>query len=86
MKKIFFLMIVCLLATSHVIAQSTVSGKVTDDSGEGLPGVNVLIKGTTNGIQTDLDGNYRLTFNPGDVLIFPTLDLRLRKYHQDLEL
>ena len=43
------------------LAQRTVSGKVTDDSGEGLPGVNVVIKGTTTGVITDLDGNYRLS-------------------------
>ena len=70
MKKLFFLMIVCLLAVAQALAQSTVSGKVTDESGEGLPGVNVLIKGTTNGAQTDLNGNYRLTVNSGDILIF----------------
>ena len=70
MKKFFFLMMACLLVIAQVIAQRTVSGKVTDDSGEGLPGVNVLIKGTTNGTQTDLDGNYRLAVNDGDVLVF----------------
>ena len=70
MKKLFFLMIVCLLAVAQALAQSTVSGKVTDESGEGLPGVNVLIKGTTNGAQTDLNGNYRLTVNSGDILVF----------------
>ena len=40
----------------------TISGTVTDgDSGDGLPGVNVLAKGTTTGTVTDVDGNYRLT-------------------------
>ena len=39
----------------------TVAGRVTDDTGEGLPGVNVLIKGTTTGTQTDIDGYYSLT-------------------------
>jgi len=42
----------------------TLSGKVTDaESGEGLPGVNVLVKETTVGTVTDIDGNYRLTVN-----------------------
>ena len=51
-------------------AQRTVSGTVTDDTGEPLPGVNVLIKGTTSGTQTDLDGNYRLSVEDGAVLVF----------------
>ena len=47
-----------------------VSGRVTDERGEPLPGVNVLISGTTLGTATDFDGNYRLDA-PGDaILIF----------------
>nr|WKN34894.1 SusC/RagA family TonB-linked outer membrane protein [Tunicatimonas sp. TK19036] len=42
--------------------QQTISGKVTDgESGDALPGVNVLAKGTTSGTVTDIEGNYRLT-------------------------
>lgn len=70
MKKFFFSMMVCLLVVAQVHAQRTVSGKVTDDVGEGLPGVNVVIRGTTNGTTTDLDGNYRLQANDGDVLVY----------------
>lgn len=40
--------------------QSTINGKVTDNKGEPMPGVSVLIKGTTNGTITDIDGNYVL--------------------------
>ncbi|MEM6830568.1 MAG: SusC/RagA family TonB-linked outer membrane protein, partial [Bacteroidota bacterium] len=69
MKKIFFSLIVCLLAMASAIAQRTVSGKVTDDLGEGLPGVNVVIKGTTTGTTTDFDGNYRLSVQEGAVLV-----------------
>lgn len=42
-------------------AQRTVSGKVTDENGESIPGVNVVLKGTATGTTTDLDGNYRLS-------------------------
>uniref|UniRef100_UPI003216C031 TonB-dependent receptor n=1 Tax=uncultured Draconibacterium sp. TaxID=1573823 RepID=UPI003216C031 len=41
--------------------QKSVSGKVTDENGEALPGVTVLIKGTTQGTISDIDGNYNLT-------------------------
>ena len=47
----------------------TVSGVVTDASGA-LPFVNVVVKGTNNGVQTDLDGKYSITAKPGDVLVF----------------
>ncbi|WP_179213405.1 SusC/RagA family TonB-linked outer membrane protein [Ekhidna lutea] len=70
MKKFFFSLMVCLFALTQVHAQRTVSGKVTDDTGETLPGVNVVIKGTTTGTTTDLDGNYRLQVNDGDILIY----------------
>ncbi len=49
-------------------AQSkTVSGNISDESGP-LPGVSVIIKGTTTGTETDFDGNYSLSTNVGDVL------------------
>lgn len=38
-----------------------VTGRITDERGEGLPGVNVLVKGTSNGTQTDSNGSYSLT-------------------------
>jgi TonB-linked SusC/RagA family outer membrane protein len=43
------------------ILEQRISGKVTDESNEPLPGVNVLVKGTTVGTVTDIDGNYQLT-------------------------
>jgi len=71
MKRILLLCFALLSFISfEVIAQRTVSGKVTDESGEGLPGVNVLLKGTTTGTQTDLDGNYRLSVDDGATLIY----------------
>ena len=49
--------------------EKTISGTVTDDSG-GLPGVNILIKGTSSGTDTDFDGKYTIKAKPGDVLVF----------------
>ncbi|MDO9615432.1 MAG: carboxypeptidase-like regulatory domain-containing protein, partial [Bacteroidota bacterium] len=40
--------------------QKSVSGKVTDSTGGSLPGVSVVVKGTTNGIMSDVNGNYSL--------------------------
>jgi len=54
-----------------IFAQSTVTGTVTEQSSsQPLPGVNILIKGTTTGAATDFDGNYQITANNGDVLVF----------------
>ena len=53
--------------------QQTVAGKITEAStGEVLPGVNIVIKGTTTGTVSDMDGNYRLNVNnaQSDVLVF----------------
>src|SRR5690606_25807426 len=47
-----------------------VEGTVTSqESGEGLPGVNVLIKGTTNGTVTDINGSYSVTAPDGDATL-----------------
>ncbi|WP_420575939.1 SusC/RagA family TonB-linked outer membrane protein [Ekhidna sp.] len=70
MKKFFFSMMACLLVMAYAHAQRTVSGKVTDDTGEPLIGVNVVIKGTTSGTTTDIDGNYRVQVNDDDVLVY----------------
>ncbi|MFP4341630.1 MAG: SusC/RagA family TonB-linked outer membrane protein [Cyclobacteriaceae bacterium] len=72
MKKIL-LTCFMLVFVLHAWAQErTVTGKVTDaDTGEGLPAVNVLLEGTTTGVVTDLDGNYRISVpSDGGTLIF----------------
>lgn len=45
-------------------------GIVTDDNGQPLPGVTVYVQGTTNGTITDLDGDFRISAEPGSMLIF----------------
>lgn len=47
-----------------------ITGTVTDDTGLPLPGVNVLIEGTTIGTQTDFDGNYAITAEKNRILVF----------------
>lgn len=52
------------------VADIEVSGKVTDETGVGLPGVNILLKGSTLGTVTDLEGNYKTTIPEEGTLIF----------------
>lgn len=49
------------IVATVLAADLTVSGRVTDETGSGVPGVNVVVKGTTNGTQTDTDGRYSIT-------------------------
>lgn len=55
---------------------SQISGTVTDETGEPLIGASVLIKGTTTGVITDLDGNYSISASQGTTLVFSSLGMR----------
>jgi TonB-linked SusC/RagA family outer membrane protein len=70
-KYLFSLLIFLITATQVLLAQEiTITGTVTDNTGAGLPGVNVLVKGTSNGTATDFDGRYEIKASQGDVLEF----------------
>ncbi len=56
--------------TAALAQQKQISGTVTDQDGLPLPGVSVLVVGTTQGTQTDFDGKYAITANQGEVLRF----------------
>ncbi|WP_299530144.1 TonB-dependent receptor [Ulvibacterium sp.] len=51
------------------VFQSSVTGTVTDDTGAPLPGASIVEKGTTNGTQTDFDGNYTINVDSGATLV-----------------
>ena len=73
-KRFITVLLALLFIGAQAFAQSSVSGKVTDQSGEPLVGVNVLVKGTTIGTMTDLDGNYSLSnLKQGAVLVFSSI-------------
>tara|TARA_R110002096_G_scaffold236751_1_gene427550 strand:+ start:1782 stop:4868 length:3087 start_codon:yes stop_codon:yes gene_type:complete len=55
------------------MAQSVVTGTVTDKANLPLPGANIIIKGTTTGTQTDFDGNFSIEAASGDVLVISYL-------------
>jgi TonB-linked SusC/RagA family outer membrane protein len=65
------LVLLFALVSQLALAQEkTASGVVTDVSGLPLPGVNVVIKGTNKGVQTDFDGNFKIQAKEGAVLVF----------------
>jgi TonB-linked SusC/RagA family outer membrane protein len=70
LTQLMFLL-VFVLGASSTYAQRTVSGKVTDGkTGDPLIGANILVKGTSNGTITDLDGMYSLSVAEGSTLVF----------------
>ncbi len=63
-----------MFSTTSVLAQSrTINGTVKDNDGIPLPGVNVVIEGTSLGTQTDFDGNYAIEADKGQRLVFSYL-------------
>ncbi|MBC8768904.1 TonB-dependent receptor [Arenibacter sp. BSSL-BM3] len=70
MKKFYLLTLLLLGNLTLLVAQNSVSGNVTDDSGEPLVGVNIVEKGTTNGTTTDFDGNYQISVFDNAILVF----------------
>ncbi len=70
-KKRLYLILVLLFASfASAIAQTKVSGTVTEANGSSIPGVSIVEKGTTNGTTSDIDGKYSLTVGSNAVLQF----------------
>ncbi|MEQ9164801.1 MAG: carboxypeptidase-like regulatory domain-containing protein, partial [Fulvivirga sp.] len=77
-KLLLLFMLLSAIGISNTWAQErTVTGKITSvDDGEALPGVNVVLKGTTIGTVTDFDGNYTLSISDQNaVLVFSFIGL-----------
>ena len=58
------------------IQQQEISGVVTDTDGNALPGVAIIIEGTTNGTETDFDGKYTIAAPSGSVLVFAFVGMK----------
>ena len=101
MKKIFFLFSLILTFSAIYAQQKSVTGRVTDENNDPIPGANVVVKGTTRGTVTDMDGNYKLQvpetakllnvtfigFESQDVNVAgkTRIDIRLKQSSIDLE-
>ncbi len=71
MKKLSLVLTMVLFCVGITMAQRTITGTVTDDSGESLIGASVLVKGSTTGTVTDIDGSYSLDVPAGEqTLVF----------------
>ena len=76
-KNLLLLLFSLFMIIGQVLAQEKViSGTVTSaDDGQPLPGVTVKVKGSSNGTQTNVDGNYTIRANTGAVLVFSFLGM-----------
>ena len=69
MRKFTSLLAMLMLLCAFAFGQNrTISGRVTDEKGEVLPGVSVRIKGTRTGVAADNDGQFRILAKTGDIL------------------
>jgi TonB-linked SusC/RagA family outer membrane protein len=69
MRKSFFLLILLVITPICILGQKSISGVVVDENQEALIGVSVVVKGTTAGTITDLDGKYNLSNVPNNATL-----------------
>ena len=68
-RRYYFLLLFCFVG-QFMIAQNQVKGVVLDSGGLTLPGVNIIEKGTENGVVTDFDGNYTISVQNNAIIVF----------------
>ncbi|KAA6325671.1 TonB-dependent receptor SusC [termite gut metagenome] len=71
LRKLLLLALCICSCTLSLFAQRsiTVTGILTDENGETMPGVSILVQGTTRGVTTDLDGSFKIDVKTDDVLV-----------------
>lgn len=80
MKKYLLLLTLIMLITGRIFAQKQVTGQVLDETGQPVPGATVIIKGTTQGTITNLEGNYTIADVPDDgILVFSFLGMETKE-------
>ena len=77
--RVLLTLLMALMMQISFAQQRTVSGTVTDESGLPIPGVNIFIKGTTTGTQTDFDGKFQIEASPEQVLVFSYIGMQTRE-------
>jgi len=68
--KLLFCPLLLLISIAALAQQVSVTGKVTDQNGDPIPGVNITVKGTSRGTNSGINGNYSITVNGNDILTF----------------
>src|SRR5882757_2817379 len=71
--KLLFCPLFLLLSVAAFAQQTSVAGKITDEKGEPIPGATISVKGSSNGTNTDLNGNYAIKVTGKSVLVFSSV-------------
>jgi TonB-dependent starch-binding outer membrane protein SusC len=80
LKKLLLLAMSLCIAGFSFAQDRTITGKVTSaEDGSGIPGVNILVEGTTSGTVTDLEGSYRLSVPEGAALLYSSIGYRTQR-------
>ena len=72
-KLLLFLSVLFFIPVALIAQTKTITGKVTDDTGAPVAGVNVTVKGAKKGTQTDKDGNYSITVTGNPEIVFTSV-------------
>jgi TonB-linked SusC/RagA family outer membrane protein len=67
-RKLLLSLCMCICALSLSAQQNAVTGVITDENGEPLPGATIQVQGSTRGVSTDVDGSFVINVKPDDVL------------------
>ena len=62
---VWLLLLVIVLTSQGLLAQTKITGSIKDDNGKNVPGATVLQQNTQNGVLTEAQGNYSITLTPG---------------------
>ena len=69
-KYMLFSLLGVLMVQFGFAQQKTITGNITDETGNALPGATILIENTQRGVTSDFDGNYSVEASENEVLIF----------------
>lgn len=79
-RILLFQFILALICVGHSYGQTrTISGRVTDAQGEALPGVSILLKGTSTGAMTDAEGRYTIAATERGILVFTSIGYKTQE-------
>jgi hypothetical protein len=82
----FLIVAMLILPFESVLAQTTITGKVTDQKGSALPGVNIVIKDTYDGASTDADGAFNFTSTENGAKILVASSIGYKPFERTIEL
>lgn len=71
--RLFLVWVLLILLTGTTQAQNTITGRITDDKGQPVPGATIMVKGTSKGISANAEGFFTISAAPGAILIIRSI-------------